>query len=103
VLGQQTEEFPGMALTPKERADFDEIVMRLRLEDAHLGVVAPKRRPTALLVSLIAAVLVFGLGVALLGQGVLGPILILLAVAGCAALAWRSRVGSRAKQRRPRR
>jgi len=37
-----------MALSPKERADFDEIVVRLRLEDADVGTVQPKRRSFAL-------------------------------------------------------
>jgi hypothetical protein len=71
-----------MALSPKERADFDEIVTRLRLEDAHVGEVLPRRRPTALLVSLVAAVLVFGIGVGLVGDGVLGPLLVIGSVVG---------------------
>ncbi|WP_028922895.1 DUF3040 domain-containing protein [Pseudonocardia acaciae] len=75
-----------MALSPKERADFDEIVTRLRLEDAHVGEVAPKRRSTTLLVSLIAAVLVVGLGVALVSDGVLGPILVICASVACVVL-----------------
>lgn len=71
-----------MALTPKERADFDEIVTRLRLEDAQVGEVVPRRRPAALLLGLVAAVLVFGLGVALIGESVLGPLLVIGGVMG---------------------
>jgi hypothetical protein len=78
-----------MALSPKERADFDEIVNRLRLEDGYVGEVRPRRRPTPLLVSLVAAVLVFGLGVALLGGGSLGPLLVIGAVLGFLVLVWR--------------
>jgi hypothetical protein len=84
-----------MALTPKERADFDEIVTRLRLEDADVGEVRPRRRPTALLVSLVAAVLVFGLGVALLGEGSLAPLLLVAAMVGCLMLVWRKWTRSR--------
>jgi F0F1-type ATP synthase assembly protein I len=67
-----------MALTPKERADFDDIVLRLRLEDADLGVIHTRLRPFALLVSVVAATLVFGLGVVLLGHGVLAPVLMIV-------------------------
>jgi hypothetical protein len=70
-----------MALTPKERADFDEIVLRLRLEDAQLRMPEPRRRSFPLLVSVVAATLVLGLGVALVDQGAaLGPLLIALVV-----------------------
>src|SRR5437899_2638011 len=67
-----------MALSPKERADFDEIVLRLRLEDTDVGTIQPQHRSFAMLVSVITGTLVFGLGVALVGHGVLGPILIVL-------------------------
>ncbi|HEX4250019.1 MAG TPA: DUF3040 domain-containing protein [Pseudonocardia sp.] len=79
-----------MALSPKERADFDEIVLRLRLEDADVGTIQPKRRSFALLVSVITGTLVFGLGVALVGHGVLGPILIVLVAVTALVLAGRS-------------
>jgi hypothetical protein len=76
-----------MALTPKERADFDEIVLRLRLEDAQLRVLEPSRRAFPLLVSVVGATLVLGLGVALVDQGAaLGPVLIALVVTVCMVL-----------------
>lgn len=78
-----------MALSPKERADFDEIVTRLRLEDAHVGEVVPRRRSAALLASMVAAVLVFGLGVSLVGDGVTGPLLVIGGVLGFMALVLR--------------
>ena len=65
-----------MALTPKERADFDDIVLRLRLEDTDLGVIETRRRPFALWLGVVAGALVFGLAMILLGHGVLGPVLI---------------------------
>jgi len=89
-----------MALSPKERADFDQIVLRLRLEDADVGVIAPRRRPFALLVSVIAGTLVFGLGVALVGHGPLGPILITLVLAAAAVAAGRSWWRARDTRRR---
>ena len=50
-----------MALSPKERADFDQIVLRLRLEDTDVGTtIQPKRRSFAMLVSVITGTLVFG-------------------------------------------
>ncbi|MBO0849829.1 MAG: DUF3040 domain-containing protein [Pseudonocardia sp.] len=75
-------------MSPKERADFDEIVTRLRLEDAHVGEVVPRRR-SALLVSLVATVVVFGLGVALVGDGVSGPLLVVGGVLGFIVLVLR--------------
>jgi predicted lipid-binding transport protein (Tim44 family) len=92
-----------MPLSPKERADFDEIVLRLRLEDADIGMIAPKRRSFALLISVIAATLVFGLGVALVGHGVLGPILIIMVLLGSLTLVGRNWWRSRATDRRRRR
>lgn len=91
-----------MALTPKERADFDDIVLRLRLEDADLGVIQTRRRPFALWASVVAGTLVFGLAVVLLGHGVLGPVLItVLILVGLALVgrAWYRR--TRSPQRRP--
>jgi hypothetical protein len=86
-----------MALTPKERADFDDIVLRLRMEDANIGLIQPKRRTFALMMSMILASLVFGLGVVLVGHGALGPILITLVLAAALTFAgwsWRrSRYG----------
>jgi len=92
-----------MALTPKERADFDEIVLRLRLEDADIGMIQPRHRSFALLVSLIAATLVFGLGVALVGHGVAGPTLIILVLASGAVFGVRSFRRSRSDRNRRRR
>lgn len=93
-----------MALSPKERADFDEIVLRLRLEDTDVGTIQPQRRSFAMLVSVITGTLVFGLGVALVGHGVLGPILIVLVAAVALVLAgrglWRSRGTGRRRRRR---
>jgi len=84
-----------MALSPKERSDFDQIVLRLRLEDADVGVIKPRRRRFALLVSVVTGTLVFGFGVALIGHGPLGPILITLVLVTAAVVAgrgwWRSR------------
>jgi hypothetical protein len=89
-----------MALTPKERADFDEIVMRLRLEDAQLGTTRSKRRPRALLAALVGTVLVLGLGVVLLDRGVLVPVLITVAVLACGVLVWRSARGRNGSTKR---
>ncbi|HEX4361361.1 MAG TPA: hypothetical protein VH141_27745 [Pseudonocardia sp.] len=90
-----------MALTPKERADFDEIVVRLRLEDTDVGTIQPKRRSFALLISVITGTLVFGLGVALVGHGVLGPILIVLVSVVVLVLAGRGWWRARPQGRRP--
>jgi len=95
-----------MALSPKERADFDQIVLRLRLEDTDVGTtIQPKRRSFAMLVSVITGTLVFGLGVALVGHGVLGPILIVLVAAVALVLTgrgwWRSRAPRRRRRRPP--
>lgn len=88
-----------MALTPKERADFDEIVLRLRMEDAAIGVVPPKRRTFALMFTMVVASLVFGLGVVLVGHGVWGPVLIASVLAVALSVAgwrwWRSRSARR--------
>jgi hypothetical protein len=88
-----------MALTPKERADFDEIVLRLRMEDAVIGVVPPKHRTFALMFTMVVASLVFGLGVVLVGHGVWGPILIASVLAVALSFAgwrwWRSRSARR--------
>lgn len=92
-----------MALTPKERADFDEIVMRLRLEDAQLGATQSKRGPRTLLAILVGTVLVLGLGVVLLDRGVLVPVLITVPVVVCGVLVWRSARGRNGSARRPRR
>ena len=94
-----------MALTPKERVDFDQIVLRLRLEDTDVGTIQPQRRSFALLISVITGTLVFGLGVALVGHGVLGPILIVLVAIAALVVTgrgwWRSRRPGRRRPRRP--
>jgi hypothetical protein len=90
-----------MALTPKERADFDEIVLRLRMEDADVGLAQPKRQTFALLMSTVAASLVFGLGVVLIGHGLWGPILITVVLAGAVVYAARSWWRSRFAGKRP--
>lgn len=77
-----------MALSPKERADFDEIVTRLRLEDASVGTIQPRRGRFALVLCVVVAALVFGVGVALIGQGLIGPLLIAASLIGCVLLAW---------------
>jgi hypothetical protein len=81
-----------MALSPKERSDFDAIVARLRLEDAGVGMTAPKRRSKALLVSVLAVVLVLGLGVALVERSpdAVGPVLVGVAMLGGMAIALRA-------------
>ncbi|HEY2203612.1 MAG TPA: hypothetical protein VGH99_03920 [Pseudonocardia sp.] len=76
-----------MALSPKERADFDQIVSRLRLEDTGIDDIPARRRSMAILVGVVAATLVFGLGVALAGQGMFGPVLIVLALLGAGGYA----------------
>jgi hypothetical protein len=91
-----------MALTPKERADFDEIVLRLRMEDADIGVVQPKRPTFALMLSMIVATLVFGLGVVLVGHGVWGPILITLVLVAALSYLGRSWWRSHSARRRTR-
>lgn len=91
-----------MALTPKERADFDDIVLRLRLEDTDLGVIETRRRPFALWLSVVAGALVFGLAMILLGHGVLGPVLIttmILAGLGLAGRVWYRRTRSPRRRR----
>jgi LPXTG-motif cell wall-anchored protein len=54
-----------MQLSPRERADFDEIVAQLRLEDADLDAEAPRRHSMTLLLCVVVALLGFGIGMAL--------------------------------------
>lgn len=86
-----------MALSPKERSDFDAIVARLRLEDTGAGTIAPRRRSTALLFSVLAAALVLALGVALVEHrpDAFAPVLVALAMAGGMAVALRACVRQR--------
>jgi uncharacterized membrane protein len=55
-----------MQLSPQERADFDAIVTRLRLEDTGLGTVASKRRSMVLVVGALLAAVLVGLGAVLI-------------------------------------
>jgi hypothetical protein len=91
-----SEEF-AMELSPKERADFDHIVARLRLEDANTGMIQSRRRPTAMLLSVLVAAVVFGCGVVLAARSpdVFGALLIAVSVLGCLGLAWRACVRPR--------
>lgn len=87
-----------MALTPKERADFDGIVEQLRHEDAGIGMVEPKRRRMALLISVLVATLVFGFGVALASHSLdaFAALVVASIVLGSMAVAWRICIRSRA-------
>lgn len=86
-----------MALTPKERSDFDGIVEQLRHEDAGIGMIEPKRHRMALLVSVLVAVLVFGFGVALASHSpdAFGALMVASIVLGSMAAAWRICIRSR--------
>jgi hypothetical protein len=88
-----------MALNPKERADFDEIVTRLRLEDVGVGMIQPRRKSFALLVSLLGSTLVFGIGVILASRspGAFGALLVALGVLGGLGLIWRALTHPRAR------
>jgi len=81
-----------MALSPNERADFDEIVARLRLEDAGVGMIEPRRRSFALLVSVLIAALVFGCGVVLAARSpdAFAALLVAGTVLGMMAATWRA-------------
>ena len=54
-----------MHLSPRERADFDEIVAQLRMEDADLDAGAPRRHSMTLLLCVVVALLGFCIGMAL--------------------------------------
>jgi hypothetical protein len=71
-----------MALTPRERADFDEIVAQLRFEEVKVGAVEPKRLSIALLVSVSASLAAFALGIVVLVRRpeVAGPIMVATAI-----------------------
>ena len=86
-----------MTLSPKERSDFDAIVARLRLEDVGAGMIAPRRRSTALLLSVLAAALVFALGVTLVehNPNAFAPVLVAVAMIGGMVVALRACVRHR--------
>jgi xanthine/uracil permease len=80
-----------MALTPQERSDFDAIVARLRIEDTVMATPRARREGRSSLPKVLLAVLALAVGVALTGQqpGVVGPLLVLVAMLGGLAVALR--------------
>jgi hypothetical protein len=97
VPHEKYREYSAMALSPKERSDFDAIVTRLRMEDAGVGVIQPRRRSTLVLVSLIVTALVLGLVVALVENrpDAVGPVLVAVAMLGGMVAALRACVRAR--------
>lgn len=81
-----------MPLSPRERADFDEIVAQLRLEDAGVGTVAPRRHSMNLLVWVVVSLMAFLLGLALLVHraDVLAPVAVASVMLACTLLAWKA-------------
>ncbi len=81
-----------MAMSPRERADFDEIVVRLRLEDAGVGTIAPRQHSMRLLIGIVAGLLVFLLALAVLVGRPEGPAPVLVAsiMLTCVLAAWRA-------------
>ena len=82
-----------MHLSPRERADFDEIVTQLRMEDADLDADAPRRHSMTLLLCVVVALLGFCIGMAMLVHRpeIFLPLLGLAALLGGGLLAWRKR------------
>jgi hypothetical protein len=80
-----------MHLSPRERADFDEIVAQLRLEDSGVGTVAPRRHSMTLLVSVVVSLMAFLLGLALVVHRaeVLAPVAVASVALACALIAWK--------------
>ncbi|MGQ0480870.1 MAG: hypothetical protein ACT4O0_07585 [Pseudonocardia sp.] len=83
-----------MAMSPRERADFDEIVARLRLEDAGVGTIAPRQHSMRLLIGVVAGLSMFLLALALavlVGRPeVLAPVLVASIMLTCVLVAWRA-------------
>jgi len=82
-----------MQLSPRERADFDEIVARLRIEEAGAGAVAHRQQSMTLLGALVLMLLVFIPGLALLVERpeVFAPLMVATVMFGCVLIARRRR------------
>ncbi|HEY9414625.1 MAG TPA: hypothetical protein VIQ30_07700 [Pseudonocardia sp.] len=82
-----------MHLSPGERADFDEIVAQLRIEEVNAGDVTHRRHSITLLGALVTMLLVLIPGLALLVEcpEIFGPLMAATVMAGCMLIARRRR------------
>jgi hypothetical protein len=82
-----------MHLSPRERADFDEIVAQLRIEEAGAGEETHRQQSMTLLGALVLMLLVFIPGLALLVERpeIFGPLMVATVMAGCVLIARRRR------------
>ena len=80
-----------MHLSPRERADFDEIVAQLRIEEAGAGAVIHRQQSMTLLGALVLMLLVFIPGLALLVErpGIFAPLMVATVMAICVLIARR--------------
>jgi hypothetical protein len=80
-----------MHLSPRERADFDEIVARLRIEEAGVGSLAHRQQSMTLLGCLVLMLLVFIPGLALLVErpGIFAPLMVATVLLICVLIARR--------------
>lgn len=81
-----------MHLSPRERADFDEIVAQLRIEEVVAGDVTHRQQSMSLLGVLVVMLLVFIPGLALLVERpeIFGPLMVATVMLGCVLIArWR--------------
>ncbi|HTK65093.1 MAG TPA: hypothetical protein VL595_22080 [Pseudonocardia sp.] len=82
-----------MHLSPRERADFDEIVARLRIEEAGDGAVTHRHQSMGLLGALVLMLVVFIPGLALLVERpeIFAPLMVATVMFGCVLIARRRR------------
>jgi hypothetical protein len=80
-----------MHMSPRERADFDEIVARLRIEETGAGALAHRQQSMTLLGAIVAMLLVFIPGLALLvtRPEIFGPLMVATVMLGCVLIARR--------------
>jgi hypothetical protein len=78
-------------MSPRERADFDEIVAQLRIEEAGVAAVAHRQQSMTLLGSLVLMLLVFIPGLALLVERpeIFAPLMVATVMLGCVLIARR--------------
>jgi hypothetical protein len=82
-----------MHLSPRERADFNEIVAQLRIEEAGAGAVTHRQQSMTLAGALVCMLLVFIPGLALLVERpeIFAPLMVATVMAGCVLIARRRR------------
>ncbi|HEY1967329.1 MAG TPA: hypothetical protein VGH89_05245 [Pseudonocardia sp.] len=86
-----------MPLSPQERADFDAIVARLRLEDTGLGTVTSRRRSMTLFAGALFGAVMLGLAAVLVEHdaGAFGPVMVATAMLAGMVIALRACARSR--------